>query len=365
MDNTEIFDFLLDAGHIPICRGKLFNQPSFDTPRIDFESIEGMMLGLAIGDALGAPSEGMLPEKRRVKYGDIREYQPNRDDGRRVGIPTDDSQLAFWTLEQLLHDDGFDPNNVANRFCQDRLYGMGGSIREFIRNYSDKGESWLVAGSESAGNGALMRIAPMTIPHINDPEGLWADTALSAMITHRDSASIAACVSFTQMLWKLLARDTVPEPEWWVNEYVETARQLETDHSHTPRSDSITIDYRGPIWRFVDEYVPLAYRQGLSTLEGSNYWYSGAYLLETVPTSLYILMQHRSDPEEAIVRAVTDTKDNDTIGAIVGAAVGALHGIDALPERWLTGLTGRTKSNDNGRMFELLNQAEREWHQHE
>jgi ADP-ribosyl-[dinitrogen reductase] hydrolase len=37
-------------------------------------------------------------------------------------------------------------------------------------------------------------------------------------------------------------------------------------------------------------------------------------------------MRHADDPEEAILRAVSDTKDNDTIGAIVGAAVGALHG---------------------------------------
>ena len=45
-------------------------------------------------------------------------------------------------------------------------------------------------------------------------------------------------------------------------------------------------------------------------------WYSGAYLLETVPSVLYILERHGHDPEEAIVRAVNDTKDNDTVAAI-------------------------------------------------
>ena len=53
-------------------------------------------------------------------------------------------------------------------------------------------------------------------------------------------------------------------------------------------------------------------------------------------------MRHANDPEEAILRAVKDTKDNDTIGAIVGAAVGALHGEKRLPERWKLGLLGRT-----------------------
>ena len=58
------------------------------------------------------------------------------------------------------------------------------------------------------------------------------------------------------------------------------------------------------------------------------------------------------------MRAVNDTRDNDTIAAIVGAAVGALHGEDALPQRWRQGLLGRTRESDDGRVFDLLDQAE-------
>jgi ADP-ribosyl-[dinitrogen reductase] hydrolase len=80
-----------------------------------------------------------------------------------------------------------------------------------------------------------------------------------------------------------------------------------------------------------------------------------------VPSVLYILMCHGDDLEEAIVRAVNDTKDNDTIAAIVGAAVGALHGKDAIPQRWLSNLLGRTAATDDGRVFELLEQARALW----
>ena len=45
-----------------------------------------------------------------------------------------------------------------------------------------------------------------------------------------------------------------------------------------------------------------------AVLEAAELWYSGAYLLETVPTALHVLMRHCEDPEEAIVRAVNDTK---------------------------------------------------------
>lgn len=78
-----------------------------------------------------------------------------------------------------------------------------------------------------------------------------------------------------------------------------------------------------------------------------------------VPEVLYVLMRHAHDPQEAIVRAVNDTKDNDTIAAIVGAAVGALHGRRALPARWVANLSGRTTDRDDGRVFELIASARR------
>jgi ADP-ribosylglycohydrolase len=104
-----------------------------------------------------------------------------------------------------------------------------------------------------------------------------------------------------------------------------------------------------------------AWDAGYSTLEACNRWYSGAYLMETLPSVIYILMRHGPDPELAIIRAVNDTKDNDSIGAIVGAAVGALHGKENLPTRWIDNLSGRTTDRDDGRMFELLKEARERW----
>ena len=92
-------------------------------------------------------------------------------------------------------------------------------------------------------------------------------------------------------------------------------------------------------------------------IEACNAWYSGAYLLETLPSVIYILMQHGDNLEEAIVRAVNDTKDNDTIAAVVGAAVGAVHGKSAIPDGWIHNLSGRTTDSDDGRICELIAQA--------
>ena len=152
--------------------------------------------------------------------------------------------------------------------------------------------------------------------------------------------------------------ESPPRPEWWLETFVTVPKDLEVDCSYRPRGGAF-VEYQGPVWRFVEEHVGEAFRQGLSVSEACDQWYSGAFLLETVPSVIYILMKHGDDPEEAIIRAVNDTKDNDTIAAIVGAAVGALHGRENLPERWKAGLLGRTRDADDGHVFNLLKEARR------
>ena len=102
-------------------------------------------------------------------------------------------------------------------------------------------------------------------------------------------------------------------------------------------------------------------RDGVGLIEFGDRVYSGAFLLETMPNVLYILSKFGTDPERAILEAVNHTKDNDTIAAIVGAAVGALHGELAFPSKWRSQLSGRLSGGDDGRVFELLDAASETW----
>ncbi len=201
-----------------------------------------------------------------------------------------------------------------------------------------------------------MRIAPVLVPHLRHPSSaLWADAALAAMVTHNDYASNAACVAFVNLLWECLRLERPPAAKWWVDTFCDVMEPLEGETAYRPRVPGET--YVGPIGRYTRQRVLAALEAGTPTVEACNGWYSGAFLMETIPCVLCILARHGQDAEEAIVRAVNDTRDNDSVAAIVGAAVGALHGAAKLPPRWREGLLGRTAAHDDGKVFELIGRA--------
>ena len=355
--SSELFNRMIKDNAIRIRRGMIFDDHVLPkSADFDFDRVEGMLLGVAIGDALGITSEGMTVSQRKARFGEIRDYIPNRYVDKAIGFPSDDTQLTFWTLEQMVADSGFVPEHVAGRFLNGRIFGLGSAVREFLTNYCS-GRPWHQSGPASAGNGAIMRISPVLIPHLKKGgTDLWVDAALCAMMTHNDTCSISACVAFVAMLWELLDMNLPPDPHWWLERYVTVATDLEDGTVYKPRGGEF-MGYSGPAWQFVQEKVLWANEQNLPAVAACNAWYSGAFLLETLPSVIYILMRHGHDPEEAIVRAVNDTKDNDTIAAIVGAAVGALHGSKALPRRWIENLSGRTTDRDDGRIFALIEAA--------
>jgi ADP-ribosyl-[dinitrogen reductase] hydrolase len=365
MNNDELLDQLFANHYIRLCKGKIFNQAPVSLPdSFSFDKVRGMLLGLAIGDSRGNTSESISPRARHNRYDEIRSYLPNRySNYESVGLPSDDTQLAFWTLEQFLRDGRFIPENLADIFCQRQIFGIGSTFRHFIKKYKDeKIRPWYHCGIKSAGNGALMRIAPMLIPHLaTGTPDLWADVTLSAILTHNDSASTSACLAYVKILWELLAMEQSPEPAWWAYQFIETARDLEISDNYKTRG-GLYKNFQGTLCNFVENHVFETYGRGLSVLEACDRWYSGAYILETIPCVLYILMKHAHEPIEAIVRAVNDTRDNDTIAAIVGASLGALYGYSWFPEEWTANFLGRTSDSDDGKIHELIDRAEIHYH---
>jgi len=361
--NLSLAARVISEGFLPARSALLQGPRAAVSGPIAADRISGMLLGLAIGDALGNTSEGLSAPERAARHGEIRDYLPNsRAAGHRVGLLSDDSQLAFWTLECLLERDGLDLDDLSARFAARDLFGSGKAMQQFLRNRELGPASWYRCGAESAGNGALMRIAPLVLLH---PQGtsaaLWLDVALASIVTHRDASSVASCVAFVDLLARLLRLPAPPTSDWIIATFLATVRQVCADQAYRPRG-GIFAAREGSFPDYLEFVLSEAKRHDWSTRDACEAWCSGAYLLETVPSLLWILARHAHDPEEALVRAVNDTQDNDTIAALVGAAIGALHGKDALPAAWQRGLLGRTTANDDGRVFRLIEEAvRRDW----
>ena len=322
------------------------------------DRIRGMLVGLAIGDALGNTTEGLARADRASAYGEIRDYLPNPGaDDRAVGLPSDDTQLAFWTVESLLAQGRFDPEDLSARFATNPILGIGATVRKFVSRRRRGIAPWHKCAVFSAGNGALMRIAPAALPHpAGTSAALWADAALNSMITHCDAASVACCVAFADLVAQLMRRPALPEPRWVSDTFLTTVQRVSGERKYDLSGDRYSRRTE-TLPDALDLMLCDARRSLWSVGSACEAWGSGSYLLETVPSVLWILERHGHDPEEAIVRSVNDTFDNDTIAAIVGAAVGALHGEQAWPTSWRAGLLGRVDGDDDGRVFELARYA--------
>jgi ADP-ribosylglycohydrolase len=320
------------------------------------DKIEGMLLGLAIGDALGNTTESMNPSARHARDGWIDHYLPNyHANGRSVGLPSDDSQLAFWTIEHLLQYGELDPQRLGELFAQPgrQIFGGGQATAHALSNIR-RGMPWTRSGSPQAGNGALMRIAPVLLAHLRHPTpALWTDTLASAHVTHDDELSNSSCIALVDLLWKLIGMSASPDAQWWMEQWIEVNDQIGCGTRYAARAGH-PPGFVGTICDLLRGHVQPALDKGLDVDAAGEIWHSGAYLLETVPTVLYVRARFGHDPKAAILQAVNGSRDNDTVAAIVGAAVGALHGASAWPDEWVNKLLGRTREDDDGQVFRLM-----------
>ena len=272
----------------------------------------GTLLGLACGDALGAAVEGWSKPEIAARFGTLRDFQPSLHWAR--GETTDDTAQAIALAESLLAGRGFDAEDLMRRFAtwlRAGGKGIGRTTYEAITAHlagaraSQASElAHRATGGISAGNGGLMRAAPVALRHRGDRTAIVAIARQQTAVTHFDPlaghAAAALCVALDALL-------TSAEPA------AAHAVALEYTSAKEPR-------LREYLNRAVlAEPVPAGY---------------GGFAPETLEAGFWALL-HAADPEDAIVRAVNLGGDNDTQGAVAGALAGAWGGASSLPDRWL------------------------------
>ncbi|MEM3227683.1 MAG: ADP-ribosylglycohydrolase family protein [Candidatus Micrarchaeaceae archaeon] len=362
LSNKDMARLLFKSGIIKSKEPEFIYRNPAKPESVNLSKIEGMLLGIAIGDSLGNTSEGMEPRHRENEYGLITDYLPNKHEyGKKIGLPSDDTQLAFDTLDVILDKGRLDMEELARVFSSHEIFGIGKIVRGFLRNYKVRREPWYVSGVVGgAENGALMRIAPVIIPFLGGTkESLYSDTVLATIMTHNSALAIGSSVAFIDLLRKFITLNSPPKDMAYIKEFTECLDAFTSDTKYEIRSKKVKSDSPRTAYGFISKALEYGSKKNMSTEEFSNYFGSGAYVLETDTILLYILSRYIGKPQEAIIQAVNYTRDNDTVASVVGAAMGALYGTAAFKNSWIEGLSGRIRKHDDGKIFDMIKQTKR------
>jgi ADP-ribosyl-[dinitrogen reductase] hydrolase len=260
--------------------------------------IAGAIFGMAVGDALGAPVEFMMPGEISSKHGVLKEMVGGGWLRLKPGQVTDDTDMSLCIARAICHSGKWDLERIAGNFAdwlKTRPIDVGDTCRRGIRNYMLHGQLESPPNEWDAGNGALMRMVPVALFTIGNNELLERYTIEQAHLTHNHPLSDGACISYGRMLhMAILGRSKT-----------------------TMRREADDLVVKFPTFRF-DPY------KGMAT----------GYVVDTFQTVCHYFFRGRNF-EECLVRTVNQGGDADTTGAIIGGLAGAYYGMEDIPRRWL------------------------------
>ncbi|GAB4313110.1 MAG: hypothetical protein Kow0059_04110 [Candidatus Sumerlaeia bacterium] len=339
------------------------------------EHIIGSLLGLAIGDALGAPVEGMKAGHIRQVAGEVTDYLDTRrlwperpSHWRLKGLYTDDTQQAL-ALSDVLGDYGHgDPEGLADLWV--RLLradtgrpagghrGAGSNFIQVVRSLGD-GNPPMKCGAPSAGNGAAMRIAPVGLYYHDDEAALMENALSVSLMTHTDPRGIAAAAALAIAVARLLSVGAALKPQTAadISREIQTftrraEERLQDDFFHLLHKDlrrscaycmSDALETLPPIVLERDHALARA-----TVVKEANRLNPGQPIADAnvgfAPASVTISLYYALTAPtffHGLVDAINDGRDTDTVGAMTGALLGARFGCDAIPDKWSAGLINR------------------------
>lgn len=278
---------------------------------------EGCLLGLAAGDALGTTVEFKAPGS----FVPLTDMVGSGPFGLKKGQWTDDTSMALCLAESLLTCRTFDARDQMQRYIRwwkeghlsstGRCFDIGNTVYGALQRYLSTGEPF--AGStdpHTAGNGSLMRLAPVPLFFAANPEEAIRMSAESSRTTHGATTCLDACRYFGGLL--VGAIQGVSKEELLAPRYAPVERLWE----------------REPLCPAIDDIAGGSFkRKAPPAIVGSG------YVVEALEAALWAFSRSSSFQEGALL-AVNLGDDADTTGAIFGQLAGAYYGIAGIPQAW-------------------------------
>lgn len=287
----------------------------------------GALVGLAVGDAVGTT----LEFKERDTYPTLTDMVGGGPFRLRPGQWTDDTSMALALAHALLSDARLNEKDLMDRFCRwwrdgeysctGSCFDIGNTVRSALSTYERTGNA--LAGSRdpnAAGNGSLMRVAPVAIRHWNDLRTRSDVAARQSMTTHGAEEAVQACIAYSDLLSEAIGGAPFkslfePKPGPWTRTVADTMSMAGLGRPrHKVRSTGYVIH----------------------SLDAALWSVAGA-----------------TDFREAILTAANLGGDADTTAAIAGQLAGAIWGVSGIPAPWLERLAWRDEIVElAGRLFE-------------
>jgi ADP-ribosylglycohydrolase len=271
------------------------------------ERYRGSLLGLAVGDALGTTLEFSPPGS----FTPIDDMVGGGPFGLEPGQWTDDTSMALCLAESLIERRGFDPVDQMNRYVRwyrhghlsstGRCFDIGGTTRAALLRFMNDGNPY--AGSidpGSAGNGSIMRLAPVPLFFASSPEEAIERAADSSRTTHGAREAVDACRYLAALI--VGALNGVPKEELLSKNY-----------------------FQGKLAPRIAKIASGSFRQ--QTPKGTG------YVVDSLEAALWAFDQSSSFQDGALL-AVNLGDDADTTGAVFGQLAGAYYGEQGIPETW-------------------------------
>ncbi len=279
----------------------------------------GCLLGLAVGDALGANFEGQPGDSITARYPTARHLIQNPPAGEHWY--TDDTQMAIGIAETLVACACIDEKKLCERFAANYVPGRGyGRGARVILEAMIQGEDhkWLATNhfpGGSFGNGAAMRVAPVGLMFHHDTDRLWEEAKLSALPTHTHALGIEGAQLLALAVG--LAVSSV-------------------DFDRAAFFDSLSsrchaVEYSGPLRR----------ASRLENPADLALFGNGIEAASSVVTAIAAFSLTPNSYEQTIGSAILLGGDTDTIAAMAGAISGAFLGWQSIPSHLLEHLEDR------------------------
>ncbi len=287
----------------------------------DFKSrAEGSMLGLAVGDALGAPVEfGHTSYDIRWEMKNLRHMKENRRGDK--GIWTDDTSMALCIADSLLEKNGYDSYDLMEKYKDWMIngyrsyYPMGDGIgirtQEAIETYIEDPIIHLdTPKTDSIGNGCIMRLAPIVIANFeNTPENILEAAKLSCRETHDSVGAMATTELMAASLYLVLEGEEKPK-------ILEQAIQMVKEPE---------------LKDFLDREDHLHNR--IFDKTGDTLRDLGGYAIDCFDIAMWGLLNF-DNFEYGMLGVIGLGGDTDTNAAVFGQLAGAYYGVETIPEEW-------------------------------